>query len=257
MFALIEAGEPGTWQELEKKVAQILRECNMEVSLQKEVQTVRGTVNVDVFASDAAPTPSATLLVECKNWHHRVPKTVVHAFRTVVADFGANTGILISSAGFQSGALDAAAYSNVRLVNWPEFQELFGVRWFDQFMLPRLRVEAEPLIEYTEPVNSRIFKKAERLSTENKAKFRELREAYFFLATYISMFAWADVAGIRRPLSLGLPMRDKLAEFLVSDPAKFPDDILDAPALRPLMDAMLNHCEKATAQFDDVFGERA
>jgi len=36
-----------------------------------------------------------------------------------------------------------------------------------------------------------------------------------------------------------------------------PNDVLDAPALRPLMDALLEHSRHATAEFVEVFGEQA
>ena len=34
-----------------------------------------------------------------------------------------------------------------------------------------------------------------------------------------------------------------------------PDDVLDATALRPLMDALIEHSRRATAEFDEAFGE--
>ncbi len=58
-----------------------------------------------------------------------MPKTVVHAFRTVVTDDGANIGFMISRSGFQKGAYEAAEKSNVHLVDWYEFQALFLERW--------------------------------------------------------------------------------------------------------------------------------
>lgn len=36
-----------------------------------------------------------------------------------------------------------------------------------------------------------------------------------------------------------------------------PDDVLEATALRPLMDALIDHSRRATGEFDEVFGERA
>ena len=35
-----------------------------------------------------------TIFCECKNWKRRVPQTVTHAFRTVVAEAGAHIGYL-------------------------------------------------------------------------------------------------------------------------------------------------------------------
>ena len=127
-MTLIEGDAPTRWQELESKVAQILGECGYEVEVQKNVQLARGDVNIDVWADDHG-SPSNIIAVECKHWSTAVTKNVVHAFRTVVGDSGANTGLIVSSAGFQDGAVEAAAYSNVRLVDWDEFQEMFVARW--------------------------------------------------------------------------------------------------------------------------------
>jgi restriction system protein len=69
---------------------------------------VRGTAEIDVYATETVDGRSYTILVECKNWTARVPQAVIHGFRTVVADSGANLGYIVSAAGFQSGALTAA-----------------------------------------------------------------------------------------------------------------------------------------------------
>jgi len=58
------------------------------------------------------------MLVECKYWKRPIPQTVVHAFRTVVADSGANVGLIVSLNGFQAGADSAALLSNVHLIDW-------------------------------------------------------------------------------------------------------------------------------------------
>ena len=58
MPPLIEAEAPGTWQELETTVAQILRECGYDVEVQKNVQLARGDVNLDVWADDHSSPPA-------------------------------------------------------------------------------------------------------------------------------------------------------------------------------------------------------
>jgi restriction system protein len=180
-MVLIEDGAPARWQDLASSVARILSECGYDVEVQKQVELARGSVNVDVWADDHSRPPNV-LAVECKHWATPATQTVVHAFRTVVGDSGANTGLLVSSAGFQAGAVDAAAYSNVRLLTWAEFQELFAERWFRSFMAPTLAEAVDPLHEYTEPINSRIFGKADALPEAERKQFKILRERYFPLA---------------------------------------------------------------------------
>lgn len=258
---LIEADSPSTWQELEALVARILRECGYDVEVQKAVQLAgRGEANIDVWADDHASPPNV-IAVECKNWATSIPQHEVHAFRTVVGDSGANTGLVVSSAGFQRGAFEAAKYSNVRLVTWVEFQAMFVLRWLKQHMSMTIADETDALHEYTEPVNSRIFRKADALSADQRERFRVLRERYFPLA--VSNFAFHPVV-LDNLLPDGasplphLPLRDS-TERPVGKALEgaVPDEILDAVALRPLMEALIGHSQQAIAEFDGLFGERA
>ncbi|GAI12096.1 unnamed protein product, partial [marine sediment metagenome] len=175
---------PNDWKDLQQQVSQILQECGLETDLERSIETARGSVEIDVYAEDKTQTPYVIYLCECKRWTSSVPQTIVHAFRTVVTDYGANFGLLISSRAFQSGAYEAAKNTNMRLLNWIEFQELFVERWINNYMLPRIYREADPLIEYTEPVNSRIFRKADALEKEKQQRFITLREQYQFLAYF-------------------------------------------------------------------------
>lgn len=133
---------PRDWKDLQQQVAEILKECGLETYLERTISTVRGTVEIDVYAEDKDQKPVATYLCECKHWKSSVPKTIVHSFRTVVSDYGANFGFIISSKRFQSGAYEAARKSNVKLLTWIEFQELFVERWISTYMIPRISIPA-------------------------------------------------------------------------------------------------------------------
>lgn len=117
---------PDDWRDLQRQVATILSDAGMAVETEKTVQTARGHVEVDVHAEDRLRGRRYVVAVECKHWRARVPQTVIHAFRTVVSEMGANAGYLVSSSGFQSGAMTAAELTNVRLVTWEEFQAEFA-----------------------------------------------------------------------------------------------------------------------------------
>ena len=125
---MIEADDPSDWRDLQRRVCRILTECGMDAEIEREVTTARGQVNVDVVAVDPDPTLPAKYLCECKHWQTAVPKTIVHGSRTVVTDSGANLRIVILLVGFQRGAYDAAEYSNVKLLTWEGFQQLFARR---------------------------------------------------------------------------------------------------------------------------------
>jgi restriction system protein len=256
----IEGEPPATWQDLESTVARILNECGYQVVVQKHVKLARGDVNVDVWADDHAEPPNI-VAIECKPWKKPVSKDVVHGFRTVVGDSGANTGLLVSSAGYQKGAKEAAAYSNVRLLTWDEFQHMFALRWFRSFMSPTIAEETDALHEDTEPINSRVFSKADALPDERRAAFVALRDKYEPLM--VANFAFHPVV-VDNKLSTvvaelpHLPLRDSgQAPDGRARLEALPDDVLDATALRPLMERLISHAQSATAEFDAVFGERA
>jgi hypothetical protein len=58
-----------------------------------------------------------TWLVECKFWRTPVGKLHVLGLRQIVLDLGADRGILLSESGFQAGATEAAALTNVQLTS--------------------------------------------------------------------------------------------------------------------------------------------
>jgi hypothetical protein len=254
---LIESGLPGTWQDLEAQVAQILDECGYEVEMHKDVHLARGDVNIDVWADDHGSPPNV-FAVECKCWATLVPKNVVHGFRTVVGDSGANTGLIVSSRGFQAGAVDAAAYSNVQLTTWAEFQRMFASRWFNRYMSPMLAKETEALHEYTERINTRVFRKADELPEDRRDQFKALRQRHLPLAILNLMLHPIAVECLVSSGALplpDLPLRNATDLGELED--RVPEDVLDATALRPLMTSLIEHSRRAIAEFDEVFGQRA
>jgi hypothetical protein len=120
---------PNTWTDLQSTVAGILREMGFKTSSPKKLKLARGTVEVDVFSVDMTTEPNIVYICEAKYWNKNVPKTVVHAFRSVVSDSGANVRLIISKKGFQRGAQEAAEYSNIRLMTFEEFEKMFVDRW--------------------------------------------------------------------------------------------------------------------------------
>lgn len=246
---------PTDWKDLQRQVNEIFQRSGLDSETDKKITTVRGAVNIDVYAEDSSSQPATIYICECKHWKSNVPKTVVHAIRTVVQDFGANWGFIISSSSYQSGAYKAAENSPVRLLTWDGFQELFVNRWVENYMIPRLWKEVEPLVDYTEPINSRIFRKADKLDTEKQQIFKQLRQKHMLLGFLpvpylVSKFAKGMV---RLP---DLPLR-KNALDLKEMETNLPDDLLDATCLRDFVDILCKHAQEAIAAFDQVFGERA
>jgi hypothetical protein len=121
--------EPADWQELQDRVAQLFSEVGCDVKVGERVTLVRGQKEVDVWVRDHQTTPASVYLCECKFWSRPVPQEVIHSFRTVISDFGAHHGFIISRAGFQAGAKEAVTKTNLDLLTFDELQSLFFDRW--------------------------------------------------------------------------------------------------------------------------------
>jgi hypothetical protein len=121
--------EPADWRELQDRVAQLFSEIGCDVTVGEKVTLVRGEKEIDVSVRDRLTTPASVYLCECKFWSRPVPQEVIHSFRTVLSDFGAHRGFIISRAGFQVGAKQAVVRTNLDLLTFEEFQSLFFDRW--------------------------------------------------------------------------------------------------------------------------------
>jgi len=121
--------EPADWPELQDRVAQLFSELGCDVKVCERVKLVRGEKEIDVAVRDPETTPPSVYLCECKLWSRPIPQEVIHSFRTVLSDFGAHRGFIISRAGFQAGAKEAVKNTNLDLVTFEELDSLFFDRW--------------------------------------------------------------------------------------------------------------------------------
>ncbi len=121
--------DPADWADLQNLVAQLFSELGCDVAVGERLELVRGAKEVDVWVRDPHTTPPSEYLCECKFWNKPIPQEVIHSFRTVVSDYGAHRGFIISRVGFQSGAREAVRNTNVNLVTFPELQAIFFDRW--------------------------------------------------------------------------------------------------------------------------------
>ena len=55
---------PKDWKDLELTVAKILNECGFDAERGKQILTVRGTVDIDVFAKDNSSIPPSEYLID-------------------------------------------------------------------------------------------------------------------------------------------------------------------------------------------------
>lgn len=172
---------PYSWQDLELIVTKILNQCGFDAERGKQILTVRGPVNIDVFAKDNNSTPSSEYLIECKNWNTNIPQTVIHSFRTTVNDYGSHHGLIIAKNGFQSGAYEAIKNTNIQLLSWNEFLSLFENRWL-QNRIRNIHHAAKPLHIYTDPLDVSAY--LGNLTKSEISQYQKLCEDYLGYSIY-------------------------------------------------------------------------
>lgn len=103
------------WKDYQEEVAEFFRSLGVTAATDVPLQGVRTTHDVDVLVTINMAGLSVRWIVECKHWKTAVNKLHVFALREIVADIGADRGIILCEAGFQSGAVEAANLTNVHV----------------------------------------------------------------------------------------------------------------------------------------------
>jgi hypothetical protein len=111
-----------TWHDYQEEAAAFFRSLDIDAQTDVTIKGVRTTHDVDVLVKMHQVGFDVTWIVECKQWQTPVSKLHVLALREIVTDVGADRGILLCETGFQSGALEAATLTNVRLTSLAEVQ---------------------------------------------------------------------------------------------------------------------------------------
>lgn len=169
------------WQQYQIDVGTLLAELGFETEIENKITSARGvTHEVDVSARRVIAGIETLWIVECKLWRNKIGKEKVAALNDICQDLGADRGLLLSEAGFQSGALKHASGRSItltsiedlranaaadllamrvrnnenrlrileRVVNWPptrpEPEELLGMLYMCQSEADRARVGRLP-----------------------------------------------------------------------------------------------------------------
>lgn len=178
---------PTTWKELQDLVALLLDEAGFRSVTPCTIETVRGKVEVDVFVQ-SPDIFVKSIICECKFWKTRVSKEKVHAFRTVVHDSGASLGLIISSIGFQAGAMEAAELSNVKLFSWDSFTDTISEKWIIE-KLKRIKIQSNYLMEYINPLHFPY----EKLTKDTKPRYDLACEKYMPLKMTCWLLSKSDL----------------------------------------------------------------
>ena len=114
------------WYDYQEEAAALFRSMGLEATTNVAVKGVRTSHDVDVVVKSHHAGFDVTWLVECKQWKSAVSKLHVLALREIVADTGADRGILLCEAGFQSGAIEAANLTNVQVTSLENVRSTAG-----------------------------------------------------------------------------------------------------------------------------------
>lgn len=123
------------WNKYQEDVAAYFRSLGLEALTDETIEGVRTKHDIDILVKSHHVGFDITWIVECKLWKTPVTKLHVLALREIVADVGADRGIILSESGFQSGAEEAANLTNVQLTSLDEVRETAR----DSFNAMRLR----------------------------------------------------------------------------------------------------------------------
>ncbi|UAY55698.1 restriction endonuclease [Arachidicoccus terrestris] len=200
--------QPQDWKDLQNRVSDILEQCGFKVEKELTIDTVRGKVELDVYAEELIKSRRYTIVCECKYWKTNVPQNVIHGFRTVVNDLGCNVGYVITTSDFQSGSVAASESTNVELLTWEAFQALFFESWYESYFSPQMAKRLDPILTYSEPILPKWF---EKMNEKEKGEYFALKDKY-------DLFGWIimDFTPYARFLKKGpiptLPLLDSVEE---------------------------------------------
>lgn len=108
------------WKGYQEETAEFFRSLGLSASTDVTLKGVRTSHDVDVLVTIDVAGFSVKWIVECKHWKDPVNKLHVIALREIVADLGADRGIILCEVGFQSGAIEAANLTNVQVSSLAE-----------------------------------------------------------------------------------------------------------------------------------------
>jgi len=89
---------------------------NFSISHNQKIQAPDGIYQIDIFASFSAMGLSMKLLVECKRYSRSIERKVVTDLYARMSSLGMQKALLISTSGFQEGAVEYARIHGISLV---------------------------------------------------------------------------------------------------------------------------------------------
>ncbi|MEX0528869.1 restriction endonuclease [Raoultella terrigena] len=245
---------PDDWRELQAGVQRIFRNVGMKADVEVDLQTPRGTINVDVLAIDTRSVDKIKYIVECKNWSNSIPQSVVHSFTTVMHETGANIGFIVTKQGLQQGAIQYTKNTNIVGMTYLEFQERYFEAWWKRYFCPRIGDAADEPFQYVEPFNSQRDREYDRLTPEKQDCFDRLKKDTEIIVTFFTMFNIGIMPKLFKKSDILIPQKN-LDEFKskLSTLLGFAVNT-DCRTFRDLLEAIINYLLEVKRKFDAIFG---
>lgn len=235
--------EPKNWKELQSFVNEILHECGYITQIEKTIQTLRGKVEIDVYAEKEEGVKTI-ILCECKFWKNNIPQNVVHSLRSVVNDSGATNGFIISKVGFQSGAKETIEKSNITLLTWADFQELFLSKWLDNMIERNHRIGRE-LLPFTTGMGF-FYDLYQTLDEEKQKEINSVIESYSKFEIFSQKDLYFD-------LNENKISKKNIDEIINELKLKLPIQI---QSYQDYFNFIYKYCNEALTKIDLIIGER-
>ncbi|MDT3718264.1 restriction endonuclease [Pseudomonas oryzihabitans] len=110
------------WYKFQEEIKEHFISIGADAKTNITIQGIRTSHDIDVYVKNKFLGENMIWLVEAKYWKSKVSKSHVLAFRSIIEDIGADRGFLVSSSGFQRGAIEAAKNTNVKLKSLSEMK---------------------------------------------------------------------------------------------------------------------------------------
>lgn len=244
---------PASWQDLQFGVQRIFRNLGLNAEVEVDLETPRGSVNVDVLATDIRSLDKITYIVECKNWSNNIPQSVVHSFTTVMHETGANVGFIISKHGLQQGAKRYTKNTNIIGMTYLEFQQRYFEAWWRRYFCPRIGDAADEPLQYVEPMNGKRDQEYAKLSPQAQEEFNQLDRERGMLVMVLAMMNAPSYSPFMRDQG---DIPNNLEEFKAKVLTQIAPGIdYRCNTFRELLEIILEYLADTKAKFDAIFGE--
>lgn len=105
------------WYQFQESICSHFKSIGARAETNVSIQGVRTKHDIDILVRTKFLGQDMLWVVEAKKWKSKINKLQVLGLRTIINDIGADKGFIISEMGFQSGAIEAAFNSNIKLMS--------------------------------------------------------------------------------------------------------------------------------------------